>query len=157
MLSLRTSSARLDRPRPDTCFARDEREPQMGAPACPMSLRSELESGAGGHHRRAAGAHGRDDLLRVDPLQVDRRGAEIHMPQLALDDVQRYALAGELERVRVAQLVRREPPPGAGPGSDPPELAAHGGARPRSPARRAVDDAEQRPDWELGAGAEPRP
>jgi hypothetical protein len=30
------------------------------------------------------------------------------MPELALDDVERHALAGELERVPVAQLVRRE-------------------------------------------------
>jgi hypothetical protein len=36
---------------------------------------SEPEAGAGGHHRRAAHAHGRDDLLRVDALEVDRRGA----------------------------------------------------------------------------------
>ena len=50
------------------------------------------------------------------------------VPELALDDVQRHALAGELERVRVTQLVRRKPPPDAGPGSDPPELAADGGA-----------------------------
>ena len=39
------------------------------------------------------------------------------MPELALDDVQRHALAGELERVRVAQLVRREAPPDAGAGA----------------------------------------
>ena len=29
------------------------------------------------------------------------------MPELTLDDVERYALTGELERMRVAQLVRR--------------------------------------------------
>ena len=33
------------------------------------------------------------------------------MLELALDDVQRHALAGELERVRVTQLVRREATP----------------------------------------------
>jgi hypothetical protein len=37
-------------------------------------------------------------------------------------------LAGELERMGVPQLVRREPAPYTGPGSDPPELAADGGA-----------------------------
>ena len=38
------------------------------------------------------------------------------MAELALDDVQRHALAGELERVRVrvTQLVQREPPSDAG-------------------------------------------
>jgi hypothetical protein len=32
------------------------------------------------------------------------------MPQLALDDVDRDALARELDRVRVTQLVGRKPP-----------------------------------------------
>ena len=68
------------------------------------------------------------------------------MPELALDDVQRHALAGELQGVRVAQLVRRKPAPDAGAGGDPPKLGADGGARPRSSAGRAVDDAQQRPD-----------
>jgi hypothetical protein len=35
---------------------------------------------------------GGDDLLRVDPLQVDRGGAEVGVAELALDDVQRHAL-----------------------------------------------------------------
>ena len=49
------------------------------------------------------------------------------MAELALNDVQRHALAGVLERVRVAQLVRREPAPDARLGREAPELAAHGG------------------------------
>ena len=32
------------------------------------------------------------------------------MPELALDDVERHAFAGELDDERVAQLVRREAP-----------------------------------------------
>ena len=36
------------------------------------------------------------------------------MPQLALDDVERDALASQLERVGVAQLVRREVAPNTG-------------------------------------------
>ena len=36
------------------------------------------------------------------------------MPQLALDDVERDALARQLERVGVAQLVRREVAPNTG-------------------------------------------
>jgi hypothetical protein len=35
------------------------------------------------------------------------------MAELALNDVERHALTGELERVRVAQLMRREPAPDA--------------------------------------------
>jgi hypothetical protein len=53
------------------------------------------------------------------------------MPELALDDVERHALARELERVRVAQLVRREPAPDPGQCGEPTELAADGCARPR--------------------------
>jgi hypothetical protein len=48
--------------------------------------------------------------------------------ELALDDVQRHALAGELDRVRVTQLVRRKAPPDARLNREVPELAADGGA-----------------------------
>ena len=63
-------------------------------------------------------------ILGVDPLQVDRRGAEVGVPELALDDVERDALAGEFERVRVAQLERREAAPDACAGREPAELRA---------------------------------
>ncbi len=109
----------------------------------------EPEPCAGRHHRRAARAHGGDDLLGVDSLRVDRRGAEVGVAELALNDVERHALTRELERTRVAQLMRRDPAPDACLGREAPELAANGGARPRSPAGRAVDDAEQRADRQL--------
>jgi len=48
--------------------------------------------------------------------------------ELPLDDVQRHALAGQFERVGVAQLVRGEPPPNPSASGEPAELAAHGGA-----------------------------
>jgi hypothetical protein len=50
------------------------------------------------------------------------------MPELALNDVQRHALAREFKCVRVAQLMRREPSPDARLGREPPEFAADGGA-----------------------------
>ncbi len=55
------------------------------------------------------------------------------MPRLAcpswrLDYVERDALAGEFERVRVVQLVRREATPDPGAGSEPTELGADRGA-----------------------------
>jgi len=53
--------------------------------------------------------------------------------------------------------MRRKAPPDAGAGREPAELAAHGGAGPRPPARRAIDDAEQRPDRKLGSCVQPRP
>ena len=49
------------------------------------------------------------------------------MAELALDDDQRHALAGHLDRVRVAELVWREPPPHAGLASDAAQLGAGGG------------------------------
>jgi hypothetical protein len=64
------------------------------------------------------------------------------VPELALDDVERDALAGQ--RVPVAQLVRREATPDPRLSGESAELAADRGAGPRSPAGRSVDDAEQR-------------
>src|SRR5215213_8242098 len=78
-----------------------------GAPAVRVSGRSELQASGGGHHWCAPGVDGGDDLFGVDALQVDRGGAEVGVAELALDDVERHALAGELEGVCVAQLVRR--------------------------------------------------
>jgi hypothetical protein len=49
------------------------------------------------------------------------------MPSLPLDDVQRYALAREFERKRMAPRVRCEPAPDAHLGGDPSELGADGG------------------------------
>jgi hypothetical protein len=57
----------------------------------------------------------------------------------------------------VAQLVRRKAWPDSGAGGESAELRADRGGRPRSPARRTVDDAEQRPDRQLCPCAEPRP
>jgi hypothetical protein len=73
-----------------------------------------MESGAGGKHGRLAGVDGGDDLGVVDALQVDGSDAEVGVPQLALDDVERDALVGEFDGVGVAQLVEREPPPHRG-------------------------------------------
>jgi hypothetical protein len=87
-----------------------------------------LEPGAGGHHRGAAAADGGDDFFGVDALEVDRGGAEVGVPELALDEVERDNLAGEFQRVRVAKLVRREPAPDPGLFGESAELAADRGA-----------------------------
>jgi hypothetical protein len=50
------------------------------------------------------------------------------VPELAPDDVERNALAGEFQRVRVAQLVRGEPAPDPRLSGEPAELAAERGA-----------------------------
>jgi hypothetical protein len=44
---------------------------------------------------------GVDDLGVVDPLEVDGGDAEMGVPELALDDVQRNAFPGHLDSVRV--------------------------------------------------------
>src|SRR5450755_3872363 len=77
------------------------------------------------------------------------------MPELSLDDVDRHAFAGELDGVRMAQMVRREPAAHPGLGGERAELAADGGRGPRATAGWAVDDAEQRPDRELETVLEP--
>src|SRR3989337_157066 len=63
-----------------------------------------------GDHRRAAAVDGVDDLGVVDALEVDRGDAEVGVPELALDDDQRHALAGHLDGMRVAELVRGKAP-----------------------------------------------
>jgi hypothetical protein len=59
----------------------------------------------------------------VNALEVDRGRAELGVPEMAPHDVQRHALAGELERVGVARLVRREPASEAGACGEPVEAA----------------------------------
>jgi hypothetical protein len=49
------------------------------------------------------------------------------MPELALDHDERDALMRHLDRVRVPQLVRREPSPHTGQSSEPAELTASRG------------------------------
>ena len=56
------------------------------------------QAAAGGDHRRPPGMHDVDDLGGVDALQTHRRHAEITVTELALDHVQRHALAGHLHR-----------------------------------------------------------
>ena len=116
--------------------------------------RSETQAGGGGHHRRAPGVHRGDDLFSVDALEIDRGRAEVGVAELALDHVERHALAGELDGMGVAQLVRREAPPDTRLGGEPAELDAHVRARPRPPASRAVDDAEQAADREQRAASQ---
>jgi hypothetical protein len=87
----------------------------------------ERESGAGGDHWRSAGANGFDDLARVDALEVNRGHAEVAVPELALDDVERHAFAGELDRVSVTELVGDEAAAHAGVCGAASECGARGG------------------------------
>lgn len=64
-------------------------------------------------------------------MQLDRGDAEVRLPELTLDDHQRHALMCHLDRVRVTELVRREPSPD-------PALAAV--RESRAVTRRRTDD-----------------
>src|SRR3990170_1404456 len=93
-----------------------------GEDSPPPVAASRRERAMYGDHRRAAGVDGVDDLGVVDALQIDRGDAEVGVAELALDDDQRHALAGHLDGVRVAQLVRRKAPPYAGLARDASQL-----------------------------------
>ena len=96
----------------------------------------------GGDHWRWPLMDGVDDLGVVDPAQVDRGDGEIGMPELALDNEQRHPLARHLDRVRVAQLMRRKTPPDTGVGGGMVQLRADAGGRPRAAGGRAAQYAE---------------
>jgi hypothetical protein len=63
--------------------------------------RLDVESGARGDHRGLSGVDGGDDLGVVDPLEIDGGHAEVGLPQLALDDVERDPLVGEFDGMGV--------------------------------------------------------
>ena len=71
------------------------------------------------------------------------------MTELALDDIHRHSLSGELYRVRVAQLMRREPASDARLSCMPAKLTADRGSRPGSTTGRTVDHAEERANRHL--------
>jgi len=76
--------------------------------------------------------------------------------ELALNDVDRDALARELDGVRVAELMWRKPPPDTGIGREVTQLGARGGDGPRPAAGRSIDYAEQRSDWQRDPVGQPR-
>src|SRR4051794_25050255 len=83
------------------------------------------------------------------------------VPRLAWPSWRWITLSGtpsraSLDAMGVAQLVRRKAAPDTRLGGEPAEFNARVGARPRPPAGRAVDHAEQRADRELEASGEPR-
>jgi hypothetical protein len=59
-----------------------------------------------------------DDLGVVNSAQVDGGDPEVGMSWLGLDHNQGYALCRHLDGVRVAELVRGEPPPDASANRD---------------------------------------
>jgi len=96
-----------------------------------------------------------DDLAGVDSLQVDGGNAEVGVAQLALDHIQRHALARHLHRVGVAELVRREATAHPGPDGEAPKLSPHGWRGPRLAGGRPLEHAEERPHRQLDPVLEP--
>jgi hypothetical protein len=80
---------------------------------CPSGSHSRRLSGW--DHRGSAGVDGVDDLGVVDARQMDRSDAQVGVAELALDDDRRDALAGHLDGVRVAELMRCQASADTGP------------------------------------------
>jgi hypothetical protein len=53
------------------------------------------------------------DRCAVDALKVDGGDAKVGVPELALDDVERHALASHLDGVCVSELMRGKAPANA--------------------------------------------
>ncbi len=68
------------------------------------------------------------------------------MPELALDHKQRDPLAGQLDRMRVAQLMRREPPTDTRCNGGVVQPSANARRRAGPTARWSVNNAEQSPE-----------
>jgi len=81
------------------------------------------------------------NLAAVDALEVHARDAEVRV--LALDHDERDSLVRHLDRVRMSQLVRREPTSDARRGSCVVQLLASSRGFPMPSGRRSVDDAKQ--------------
>jgi hypothetical protein len=116
-------------------------------------MRLEMQSRADWDHRCAACVDGFDDFSAVDALQIDRCHPQVAVAELAFDDDERNPFASHFDGVRVPQLVRGKSAPHTGRRGDASELGAHGGRGPMPPARRAGDDAQQRPDGQLARRA----
>ena len=72
--------------------------------------------------------HCLDDLCRIDALQVGRGGAQVSVPELALDQIHGDALPRQLDRVCMPELVRREPAADSGLERQSAQLATYGRA-----------------------------
>jgi hypothetical protein len=90
----------------------------------PRELPTGAQTGGGRDHRRSSSVDGIDDLRVVDPLEIDRGHPEMGMPELALDNDQRHALVGHLDRVRMPALMGREPTPDSRCDGRPAQLSA---------------------------------
>ena len=111
-----------------------------------FGLTADPKPGACGDHWRRAAMNGVDDLGTINALQVDACDPEVRVSGLSLDDYKRHAFVRHLGRVRMLQLVRREPPADSGSGGSVMKLLARCRRLPVPPGGRAVDHAQERSD-----------
>jgi hypothetical protein len=98
---------------------------------------------------------GGDVLGVVDAAWVSGGDGQVGVPELPLDDEQRDPLARHLDRVRVAELMRREPAPDPGGHGGVVQLGADSGRSEWPPACRAAQEAEQPAGRQFPAEFEP--
>src|SRR5581483_9101124 len=96
-----------------------------------------------------------DDFGVVDPSQVAGGDGEVGMPELSLDYEQRDTLARHLHRVRVTELVRREPATDPGYRGGVMQLSADPGRSAWPPACRATQHTEEPADRQFPAELQP--
>src|ERR1700752_2359815 len=99
---------------------------------------------------------GADDLAAIDALQVDAGDPEIGVPKLTLDHDQRNGLVRHLDRMSMAQLVRREPPSHTRRGGGMMQLLARRGCLPPAAIGRSVDHTQHCAEWKLATDLYPR-
>jgi len=66
-----------------------------------------------------------NDLCVVDSQQIGRGDPQVGMSELSLDDEQRHAFSGHLDRVSVSELVRSETAAHPGEGRGVVQLHTH--------------------------------
>ena len=98
---------------------------------------------------------GLDDLGVIDPSQVSGGDREVCVTELSLDHDQRDPLARHLNRMRVSELMRREPATHLGSERGVVELLADAGCCARPASCRTAQDAEQSSHRQAGAQLEP--
>ena len=106
-----------------------------------------------GDHRFGSLVDGLDDFGVVDSAEVSRRDREVGVAELALDHDQRDPLTRHLDRMRVPELMRREPATDPGRDRGVVQLSADAGRRARPAACRSAQDAEQSSDRQGRCGA----
>src|SRR3954469_5215439 len=104
---------------------------------------------------RSCGASHASLLRSLNAREPRATIGEVGVPELAPNDDQRDALAGHLDGVGMAELVRSEASPNAGALCRAAESFSGGGPRPGAAAGRSGENGEQRTDGHYHADGQP--